>query len=316
MSQFPSPASKFHSSTYPSIDPTRPELSLAGKSVIITGGGAGIGLAISKSLALAGTSKLAIIGRRTEVLEKAKATIHELVGNKTQVFTVSADVADKSQVEKAFSQIKSEFGQPLDILVNNAGYFTGVRPLGEETVDEWTTAFNINIKGLYVVATTFIKHAKTDATLINISTGLAHLPASFRTGFSSYSSTKLAGSKIMEFIQAEYPSLHVVDLHPGQVTETEMAGKAGGAGMGHIDDGMLGFRLIRTKHFANNVSADLAGNFTVWAASPEAKFLKGKFVWVKWDVDELKANAKVIEDTDLFTLGLTGFSNFGDRSAE
>jgi len=29
--------------------------------------------------------------------------------------------------------------------------------------------------------------------------------------------------------------------------------------------------------------ADLAGNFVVWVASPEAKFLKGKFVWVNWD---------------------------------
>jgi hypothetical protein len=51
-------------------------------------------------------------------------------------------------------------------------------------------------------------------------------------------------------------------------------------------------------------------------ASPEAKFLKGKFVWVKWDADELIANAKAIENSDLFTLGLKGFSDFGDRTAE
>jgi NAD(P)-dependent dehydrogenase (short-subunit alcohol dehydrogenase family) len=238
MSGYPSPASKWHNSTYPRIDPTRPELSLAGKSVVITGGGSGIGFEISKALALAGTSRLAIIGRRTEVLAKAKAAIHDLVGNKTQVFTVSADVADKTQIENAFSLISNEFGgKPLDILVNNAGYFTGIRPLGEETIDEWTNAFNINIKGLYLVVTTFIKNAKADATVINISSGLAHLPASYRTFFSSYSSTKLAGSKIMEFVQAENPSLHVVDLHPGQVTETEMAGKVSSMELGHIDDG-------------------------------------------------------------------------------
>jgi NAD(P)-dependent dehydrogenase (short-subunit alcohol dehydrogenase family) len=239
MSKFPSPASKFHRSSYPSIDPTRPELSLAGKSVVITGGGSGIGLAISQALALAGTSNLAIIGRRPDVLAEAKAAIHDLVGSRTRVLTVSADVADKDQVERAFAQIQADFGgKPLDILVNNAGHFNGLRPLGEETVDEWTTTFNINIKGVYLVATTFIRHARADATLINISSGLVHLPAGFRTGFSSYSSTKLAGSKIMEFVQAEHPSLHVVDLHPGQVTETEMAGKVGGLGLGHVDDGM------------------------------------------------------------------------------
>jgi hypothetical protein len=56
--------------------------------------------------------------------------------------------------------------------------------------------------------------------------------------------------------------------------------------------------------------AELAGNFTVWIASPEAKFLNGKFVWVNWDVEELKVNAKEIESTSILTLGLEGFSSF------
>lgn len=55
--------------------------------------------------------------------------------------------------------------------------------------------------------------------------------------------------------------------------------------------------------------AELAGDFVVWTASPEAKFLKGKFVWVNWDVEELKADAKRIESTALLTLGLDGFSS-------
>ena len=48
----------------------------------------------------------------------------------------------------------------------------------------------------------------------------------------------------------------------------------------------------------------------MWLASPEAKFLKGKFVWCNWDVDELKRNAKEVESTALLTLGLDGFSSF------
>ncbi len=48
----------------------------------------------------------------------------------------------------------------------------------------------------------------------------------------------------------------------------------------------------------------------MWAASAEAKFLKGKFVWVNWDVEELKARSKEIESTPLLTLGLEGFSAF------
>jgi hypothetical protein len=79
---------------------------------------------------------------------------------------------------------------------------------------------------------------------------------------------------------------------------------------------MVSHGYIHFHSLVNQDLADLAGNFTVWAASPEAKFLKGKFVWVKWDVDELIANAKAIENSDLFTLGLTGFSDFGNRNAE
>lgn len=61
---------------------------------------------------------------------------------------------------------------------------------------------------------------------------------------------------------------------------------------------------------ADGDSAQLAGDFTVWAASEEARFLKGKFVWVNWDVEELKSKQVEIESTALMTLGLDGFSGF------
>ena len=52
--------------------------------------------------------------------------------------------------------------------------------------------------------------------------------------------------------------------------------------------------------------ADLAGNFYVWLASPEASFLRGKFVWVNWDVDELKALKDKILDEDLLNIDMKG----------
>jgi hypothetical protein len=44
----------------------------------------------------------------------------------------------------------------------------------------------------------------------------------------------------------------------------------------------------------------------VWLASPEARFLNGKFVWVNWDIDELKARADEIQNSSLLTLALDG----------
>lgn len=51
----------------------------------------------------------------------------------------------------------------------------------------------------------------------------------------------------------------------------------------------------------------LPGGFSVWLASPEARFLNGKFVWANWDVDELKARAKEIESGSLLSIGLVGW---------
>ena len=45
----------------------------------------------------------------------------------------------------------------------------------------------------------------------------------------------------------------------------------------------------------------------MWLASPEAKFLKGKFLWANWDVDELKAQAKEIEASQRFNIQLVGW---------
>lgn len=50
----------------------------------------------------------------------------------------------------------------------------------------------------------------------------------------------------------------------------------------------------------------LPGQFNVWLASREAEFLKGKFVWVNWDVDELKALAEEIKGSALLKVDLNG----------
>jgi hypothetical protein len=50
----------------------------------------------------------------------------------------------------------------------------------------------------------------------------------------------------------------------------------------------------------------LPADFAVWLASPEAAFLKGKFVYANWDVEELKEMAEGLEAGSDITLGLYG----------
>ena len=53
--------------------------------------------------------------------------------------------------------------------------------------------------------------------------------------------------------------------------------------------------------------ADLPASFCVWLASGESDFLKGRFVWANWDVNEMKAKAEEIVGKDLLTMRLTGW---------
>lgn len=66
-------------------------------------------------------------------------------------------------------------------------------------------------------------------------------------------------------------------------------------------------------HEADFDLVSLPASFSVWLASPEARFLKGKFLWANWDVDELKARAKEIEASTQLDIGLIGWP-FGGPS--
>ncbi|KAN0089695.1 NAD(P)-binding protein [Hyaloscypha variabilis] len=292
MGAFPSPVLTWHTSTYPALSPHLPTHSLAGKTVLITGGSTGIGLSIAHSIVHASAANLIILGRRPSLLASASESLTPQKGNKTNIFTIPTDVSKKSSVDVAFAKIAELLpNTKLDILILNAGYFSGLRPLGTETVEEWQSAFEVNILSPYLMISSFLHVSPASPKIINISTAIAHLPP-FQD-FSSYGVTKLGGAKLMDYFAAE-KGVWVLNVHPGQVTETEMAGKAKGLKRleRHIDDG------------------ELAGDFVVWCLSEEAAFLKGRFVWANWDVEELVGRKEEIEGSGLLSLGLEGFSSF------
>jgi hypothetical protein len=58
------------------------------------------------------------------------------------------------------------------------------------------------------------------------------------------------------------------------------------------------------------VKENLPGNFAVWAASPEAEFIHGRFVWAAWDVEELKTRIQdgVKKNPRFLMAGIEGLS--------
>jgi NAD(P)-dependent dehydrogenase (short-subunit alcohol dehydrogenase family) len=93
------------------------EISLAGRSAIVTGGSKGLGLAIATRFATDGAD-VAIVARGREALDAAVAQIKQTA--KGRVIGAQGDVGTAADVQGAYDQAMAAFGK-LDIAVNNAG---------------------------------------------------------------------------------------------------------------------------------------------------------------------------------------------------
>ncbi|EXK84017.1 hypothetical protein FOQG_11750 [Fusarium oxysporum f. sp. raphani 54005] len=283
MDNFVSFTKTWHNKPYPSIDPTRPELSAAGKFVAITGGGTGIGRSIAIAFAQAGASTIAILGRRLDRLETAAAEIAEASGGKTNVIFEAVDISQRSKLDAAVTNlVKKADGAKVDILISNAGVSPDVGAVVGFDEAEFRRGIELNVIGAFNTLQSFGPFLTSNAYIFNTSTGMVHLRP-IAQGW-AYTAVKAAVFKMFEYLQDDNPEWHVVQIQPG-VIRTELNER---------------FDIVGQDDPA------LAAQFYVWLASPEAEFLKGKFVWVNWDVDELKARADEIKNSLLFKVILNG----------
>ncbi len=116
------------------------EVSLAGRSAIVTGGSKGLGLAIAQEFARSGAD-VAVLARDQGALNDAKALIQKEA--KGKVLAISCDVSKAGPIEAAVAQCNSEFGK-VDIFVNNAGQST--RGPSETITDEqWQADLDLKL---------------------------------------------------------------------------------------------------------------------------------------------------------------------------
>src|SRR3954464_1984421 len=93
------------------------EISLSGRSAIVTGGSKGIGLAVATRFAQSGAD-VAIVARGKETLDEAVAAIKKAA--KGRVVSAQADVGVAADIQRAYDEVMKAFGK-VDIIVNNAG---------------------------------------------------------------------------------------------------------------------------------------------------------------------------------------------------
>jgi NAD(P)-dependent dehydrogenase (short-subunit alcohol dehydrogenase family) len=152
---FSIPVTTLHHSTYPAISALRPELSQAGKTVLITGGGTGVGFSIAQGFASAGAAKIILAARRQDVLDNAsKKLTAEFPA--VEVLVHPLDVSDGESIAALWAWLEGH-GLVVDVLVLNAGIASPpvtVGNMGHKNIWEF---YKVNVYGHVMLSDYFIK---------------------------------------------------------------------------------------------------------------------------------------------------------------
>lgn len=111
---------KAYANVYPAIDPTKPENSLKGKTVVVTGASQGIGATgIAPAFVKAGVKAIVLIARNNSKLADVEEELKK-INLDLETLALSADISSAAQVTKAWSEINAMYPR-VHVLVNNAG---------------------------------------------------------------------------------------------------------------------------------------------------------------------------------------------------
>jgi NADP-dependent 3-hydroxy acid dehydrogenase YdfG len=186
--------------------------SVAGKVVVITGAGSGIGRALAQNLAARG-ARLALSDVDSAGLAETVSTLAE-----AEVRSDLLDVRDRAAMAGYAASVAEEFGG-VDVLINNAGVAMTGSVLGLDYADlEWV--LDIDFWGVVNGTKEFLPHliASGDGILVNLSSlfGLLAVP-----GQSAYNAAKFAVRGFTESLRQEMLSarlpVRVCCVHPGGI---------------------------------------------------------------------------------------------------
>ncbi|KAK0634266.1 hypothetical protein B0T17DRAFT_501948 [Bombardia bombarda] len=282
---FPCPTATWRNDTYESISPLRPELGVAAKTVVVIGGGTGIGRETGLAFASAGAAHVALLGRTEATLKEAALYI----SSKVSSTTVSIHIADVTKA-KSLEHAAAAVGK-WHILVLSSAYVPKPGSIASSEADEWAKGFETNVQGTLLVSKTFLRTVadpSSQPAILGVISDTSLLPTSYLPGLSSYVASKLAQAKVFEFLAAEHPDIFVATVHPGMVETANF-----------YSTGASPESLPMDK-------VQLPAHFLVWLASPEASFLRGRAVWANWDVEELKALKTKYTDGLFMSAGFKG----------
>jgi NAD(P)-dependent dehydrogenase (short-subunit alcohol dehydrogenase family) len=148
--------------------------------VVITGGGAGIGLAAARAFA-SRQARVLITGRRASKLE-------EITRAEPRIESLTADAANPSDAKRTIDRAIDLWGR-IDVLVNNAGAGSPMA-LADTSLEHLSSVYAVNTIGPTLLAAAAVPHlVKSRGSIVNISSSLGQKPI---PGFGAYGASKAA----------------------------------------------------------------------------------------------------------------------------
>jgi 3-oxoacyl-[acyl-carrier protein] reductase len=238
---------------------TTPQLPLAGKTALVTGGSRSIGAAIARRLAADGA---AVAITYSASPDKAAEVVGEIEAAGGRALAIAADAGDPAAVRSAVARAVEAFGG-LDILVNNAGLALG-GAIEDIAFEDYERMLAVNVTGVFVATQEAVRHMEAGGRVIHIGSSMTRYAAF--PGASLYTLTKGAVTGFNRSLVRDLGprGITVNTVHPGP-TDTDM-NPDGGPVSKIVGPGMAIGRYGQPGEIAS-VVAFLAG--------PEAAFVTG-----------------------------------------
>lgn len=234
-------------------------MKLSGNTILITGGGSGIGRALALRFNELGNTVI-ITGRHRQSLQEA-------IAGRKDMHAIELDVDDAGQVA-AFAQRVTADHPQLNVLINNAGIMRFEDITKSRDLRDAEEQINTNLLAPIRLINALIDHlqAQADAVVVNVSSGLGFVP---RVDAATYSATKAAIHSYSESLRYQLKGrVEVIEIVPPAVQTELTAGQSTRAGYmplsEFIDEVMSQFAqtptpeeiLVKRVHFLRSAERD------------------------------------------------------------